>query len=243
MSDSLSGRTALITGASGGIGGALALKLAEDGVDLVLGYSSHRADAERVARAAFALGRKAVVVQADLADPEAPAALVERAEAELGKVDILIPNAGVGRQMTWDEVDLDGWDTTLAVNTRAPFLMAQRALPGMIERRWGRVLFVSSIAGFTGGVVGPHYAASKAALHGLTHHLASRVASDGVTVNAIAPALIEDTRMLPKGAGAPNLPVGRRGRPEEVASMAYTMLLNGYLTSKVITLDGGIYPY
>ncbi|MFD0660689.1 SDR family NAD(P)-dependent oxidoreductase [Thermocatellispora tengchongensis] len=121
--------------------------------------------------------------------------------------------------------------------------MAQRIVPGMAERGFGRVLFVSSIAAFTGGVVGPHYAASKAGLHGMLHFIAARVAGDGVTVNAIAPALIEDTRMLPAGGPGPRaLPVGRYGRPEEVADLAMAVLRNGYLTNQVLSLDGGAHP-
>ena len=114
----------------------------------------------------------------------------------------------------------------------------------MCERGYGRILFTSSVAALTGGIVGPHYASSKAGLHGLTHFLASRVAADGVTVNAIAPALIEDTAMLPGDPGelTKAVPVRRLGRPAEVADLALAMLRNGYLTSKVVTLDGGIHP-
>jgi 3-oxoacyl-[acyl-carrier protein] reductase len=115
----------------------------------------------------------------------------------------------------------------------------------MAGRGYGRVLFLSSVAAFTGGVVGPHYAASKAGLHGLVHYLASRVAGRGVTVNALAPALIEHTRMLPAapdGGPATPIPVGRYGRPEEVADLAMAMLRNGYLTNQVLSLDGGIHP-
>src|ERR671934_1012 len=129
----------------------------------------------------------------------------------------------------------------LAANLRAPFLLAQRTLPGMRARGFGRVLFVSSVAAFTGGIVGPHYAASKAGLHGLTHFLATRVAGEGVTVNTIAPALITETGMLP---GNPEelqnrVPVGRLGRPEEVADLALAILRNPYLTNQVLSLDGG----
>jgi 3-oxoacyl-[acyl-carrier protein] reductase len=123
--------------------------------------------------------------------------------------------------------------------------MARAVLPGMVERGFGRVLFVSSVAAFNGGVVGPHYAASKAALHGLMHHLAPRVAGSGVTVNTLAPALIEGTRMLPSSDGGRlpmPVPVGHLGRPDDVAAMAVAMLANPYLTDKVITLDGGLYP-
>ena len=114
----------------------------------------------------------------------------------------------------------------------------------MRDRGFGRVLFMSSVAGLTGGIIGPHYASSKAGLHGLTHDLASRVARDGVTVNALAPALIEDTGMLPGDPGdlAAKIPVGRVGRPEEVADLALAVLRNGYMTSQVVGLDGGLYP-
>ncbi|WP_200834272.1 SDR family NAD(P)-dependent oxidoreductase [Amycolatopsis alkalitolerans] len=172
------GRVALITGASGGIGTALAARLAEAGADLALAYAGHREDA---ARAAAEVDVKTLLLQGDLADPAVPERLVERTRDELGAVDIVIANAGIGKQLNWDEVDTGTWDATMAVNTRAPFLLARAALPAMVERGWGRLLFVSSIAALNGGLVGPHYAASKAALHGLTHHLAPRVAGNGVT--------------------------------------------------------------
>jgi 3-oxoacyl-[acyl-carrier protein] reductase len=135
------------------------------------------------------------------------------------------------------------WDQTLAVNARAPFLLSRRVLPGMRERRFGRILFTSSVAALTGGVVGPDYAASKAALHGLTHYLATRVAADGVTVNALAPALIENTGMLPGDPGdlAKLIPVGRLGTPEEVADLALAVLRNGYVTNHVMSIDGGMH--
>jgi 3-oxoacyl-[acyl-carrier protein] reductase len=115
----------------------------------------------------------------------------------------------------------------------------------MRERGWGRIHFTSSVAALAGGIVGPHYAASKAGLHGLTHHLASRVAADGVTVNAIAPALIEGTAMLPGDPVelAKVVPAGRLGTPAEVADLALAMIANGYLTSKVVALDGGIHQH
>jgi 3-oxoacyl-[acyl-carrier protein] reductase len=132
----------------------------------------------------------------------------------------------------------------IAVNLRAPFLLAQRVAPGMRDRGWGRLLFMSSVAAFTGGVVGPHYAASKSGLHGLVHFLASRLAPHGITANAIAPALIEDTAMLPGDPRdlAAHIPVGRLGRPEEVADLALAILRNAYLTNQVIGLDGGMHP-
>jgi 3-oxoacyl-[acyl-carrier protein] reductase len=242
----LKDRVALLTGASGGIGKAIARRLADEGADLFLAYGRHGDDAEEAARYARDLGRRAVVASADLADPTAPARLVAQATSELGGVDILIANAGTADIKGWQDIDLESWNTTLAVNLTAPFLLAQQVLPAMVEKRFGRVLFISSIAGLNGGVVGAHYAASKAGLHGLMHHLAARVAADGVTVNALAPALIGDTKMFPVDPETSDtplpIPVGRAGHSAEVADMAIAMVRNGYLTNKVVTLDGGILP-
>jgi 3-oxoacyl-[acyl-carrier protein] reductase len=242
----LTGRVALLTGASGGIGKGIARVLADDGVDLFLTYGRHGDDAEEAAAYARSVGRRAVIASADLADPTAPARLVAQAKSELGGVDILVPNAGTADVKGWQDIDLEAWNTTLAVNLTAPFLLTQQVLPAMVENRFGRVLFISSIAGLNGGVVGAHYATSKAGLHGLLHHLAPRVAADGVTVNALAPALVAGTGMFPVDPETTTtsmpIPVGRAGRPTEVADMAIAMLRNGYLTNKVITLDGGILP-
>jgi 3-oxoacyl-[acyl-carrier protein] reductase len=242
----LRGRVALVTGASGGIGTAIARRLADDGVDLCLSYGRHGEDAEAVGAYAREQGRRVTVTSADLSDPAAPAALVAHAVRELGAVDLLIANAGTADIRGWQNIDLESWNATMAVNLTAPFLLAQQVLPGMVERQFGRILFVSSVAAFTGGVVGAHYAASKAGLHGLMHHLAPRVAADGVTVNCLAPALVGDTKMFPADldTGTPPvpIPVGRIGRPDEMADMAATMLRTGYLTNKVITVDGGLLP-
>lgn len=240
----LAGRTALVTGASGGIGAELSRRLAQAGVAVAVHHRDSEPQARAAADAVRAAGGRAAVVQADLADAAACGALVDRVEDELGPVDILAANAAMGDAAPWQEVDADLFDRMYAVNLRAPFLLARGVLPGMVERGFGRVLFTSSVAGLTGGIVGPHYAATKSALHGLTHHLAARVARDGVTVNAIAPALVADTRMLP---GAPEelaarVPVGRLGTPAEVADLALAILRNGYVTSKVIGIDGGLYP-
>lgn len=242
----LVGRIAVLTGASGGIGSAIGRRLADEGVDLCLAYGRHGEDAEAVGAYARERGRRVVVTSCDLADPDAPGALVELANRELGPVDVLVANAGTADIRGWQNIDLESWNATLAVNLTAPFLLAQAVLPGMIERRFGRILFISSVAAFSGGVVGAHYAASKAGLHGLMHHLAPRVAADGVTVNCLAPALVGETKMFPADleTGTPPIPipVGRIGRPDEMADMAATMLRTGYLTNKVITVDGGLVP-
>ncbi len=238
------GRVALVTGGSGGIGRALCERLAAAGAAVAVGYSENTAPAEATVTAIVASGGRGIAVQGDLGLPETPGLLVERVEQALGPIDILVANAGIAPRQTLEEIDVEDWDRVVDVNLRAPFLLAQRVLPGMRERRYGRILFVSSLAAFTGGIVGPHYAAAKSGLHGLTHFLAARYAADSVTVNTIAPALVEDTGMLP---GSPDelrkiVPVGRLGRSAEVADLALAMLSNAYLTSKVIGLDGGIHP-
>ena len=241
---SLAGRVALLTGASGGIGGALARRLIAAGVRVALGYGRHSAQAEQLVAEARAAGVGALALGGDLAQPATAGRLVESTTSVLGPIDLLLANAGDAVRREYGEVDLATWDRTLSVNLRAPFQLAQAVLPGMVSRGFGRVLFVSSVAAFTGGVVGPHYAASKAGLHGLTHFLALRTAADGVTVNALAPALIEDTAMLPRapdGGPALRIPVGRYGRPEEVADLGMAMLRNGYLTNQVVSIDGGMY--
>lgn len=240
----LNRRVALVTGASGGIGQAIARRLAAEGAAVALGYGSHAEPAQQLAEELVAAGGLAVAIGADLRQAEAPDALIDAVESELGAVEVLVAAAGLGRRQELEEVTLGDFDEMLAINLRAPFRLAQRTVPGMRERGFGRVLFFSSVAAFTGGVVGPHYAASKAGLHGLTHFLASRLASSGVTVNALAPALITETRMLP---GDPEelrarVPVGRLGRPEEVADLALAILRNPYMTNQVVLLDGGIYP-
>ena len=244
MDGPFSGRVALITGASGGIGQALARRLAADGAALALGYSAHGQAAEALAAEITATGGTAIAFGADLHRPEAPSELVQAVTEVVGPVDVLVSNAGLSRVQRLEDITAAGFDEMLAVNLRAPFLLAQHAVPAMRESGFGRILFISSVAAFTGGIVGPHYAASKAGLHGLTHFLASRLAASGITVNALAPALVTDTGMLPGDPGElrRQVPVGRLGRPSEVADLAAAILANAYLTNQVISLDGGIHP-
>jgi 3-oxoacyl-[acyl-carrier protein] reductase len=237
-------RVALVTGASGGIGQAVARRLAAEGASVALAYGANAQPAQNLADELVTSGGHAIAVGADLRRADAAAELLAEVEPQLGSIDVLVAAAGLGRQQALEEIAVEDFDEMLAVNLRAPFLLAQKTLPGMRARGFGRVLFVSSVAAFTGGIVGPHYAASKAGLHGLTHFLATRVAGEGVTVNAIAPALITDTGMLP---GEPDelrsrVPVGRLGQPDEVADLALAMLRNPYLTNQVVSLDGGMYP-
>ena len=241
---SLTGRVALMTGGSGGIGRAVALALATAGASVAIGYGANDAAAHHLAGQITAAGGRAAALSADLAYPAEVVRLAEEAEEAFGHVDMLVSNAGTATRQVLEEITVEDFDDMIAVNLRAPFLLAQRLMPAMARRGFGRVLFMSSVAAFTGGIVGPHYAASKAGLHGLTHSLAGRFADSGITVNALAPALITETGMLP---GEPaelseRVPVQRLGRPAEVADLALAVLRNPYLTNQVISIDGGIYP-
>jgi 3-oxoacyl-[acyl-carrier protein] reductase len=237
-------RVALVTGASGGIGAELCARLSAAGAVVAVHYGSDRDAAEGVVSRIAAAGGQAGAFPADLRDSEAPERLVNAVEHDFGPVDLLAANHGLGRPASYQDIDAAAFDETLAVNLRAPYLLARRVLPGMRAHGFGRILFTSSVAALTGGIVGPHYASSKAGLHGLTHYLASRVARDGVTVNAIAPALIEETGMLPGDPGelAERVPVGRLGKPSEVADLAIAIMRNGYVTNQVISVDGGMHP-
>jgi 3-oxoacyl-[acyl-carrier protein] reductase len=242
--EKLAGTVALVTGASGGIGAAVARRLASTGVRVALGYGRGREAAERLADEIRRDGGEATAFGADLAQPDAPAEQVVQVRRHFGQLDILVANAGIAERRQWQEVTLAEFDRALAVNLRAPFLAAQAALPQMIERKFGRVLLMSSVAAFTGGIVGPHYAASKAGLHALAAFLSRRVARDGVTVNAIAPALIEDTGMFAGQTSqlASMVPVGRLGRSDEVAALSVAILANAYMTGQVVGIDGGMHP-
>ncbi len=243
MATDLRGRTALVTGASGGIGSDVALRLAAAGCDVAVHWSGDEEAARAVADRAATHGVRTAVLQADLRDPAAAAGLIERVGAGLGPIDVLVANAGINTPVQ-DVADVtpEQWDETIALNLTAPFLLTQAVVPGMVERGFGRVLLVSSVAAFTGGLVGPHYAASKAGLHGVLFWLAKRVAGSGVTVNAVAPAVVA-SGMVPEDSDASAIPVGRIGRPEEVGELAMAMLTNAYVTGKVFTADGGMFPH
>ncbi|MCL5744283.1 MAG: SDR family oxidoreductase, partial [Acidobacteria bacterium] len=170
------------------------------------------------------------------------ARLIGAVEEQLGSVDILVNNAGVTRPQRLEDITERDWDDLLDINLKSCFLMIQGVLGGMRSRRWGRIINLSSVAAQTGGVVGPHYAASKAGILGLTHSYAALLAREGVTVNAIAPALVE-TEMVSSNprARADLIPVGRFGQVLEVAEAAVMLVRNGYITGQTINVNGGWY--
>jgi 3-oxoacyl-[acyl-carrier protein] reductase len=240
--DTLIGRTALVTGGSRGIGRSIALALAGAGVRIAVNYRADTEAAEEVVRAIAASGGEAAAMQADVADPRAAAGLVHAAAARFGTVDILVNNAGVIIKSPLDALTDDIWNDTLQINLSSAFHVTQAALPGMRARRWGRIIMLSSVAAQTGGVVGPHYAASKAGLIGLTHSYASLLAKEGITANAISPALI-DTDMVRNNPAATSalIPIGRFGAADEVASIAVLLAGNGYITGQTFNVNGGWY--
>jgi 3-oxoacyl-[acyl-carrier protein] reductase len=229
-----------VTGASRGIGRAIAIELAKRGVDVVVNYQHRVDDAHAVEAEIRALGCSSIVVQADVSLEPDVARLVSLAESQFGHIDILVNNAGIARPQPMDEVTAQDWDELMSVNVRSCFLMTRALVPGMGERQWGRVINLSSVAAQVGGVVGPHYAASKAAILGLTHFYAARLAKDGITVNAIAPALVE-TDMVTSNphASAKLIPVGRFGLPLEVAEVAVMLAGNAYITGQTLNVNGG----
>jgi len=168
--------------------------------------------------------------------------MVENVQKELGPIGILVNNAGIARAERVEEITEQSWDEVLAVNLKSQFLLIQAALPAMRTQRWGRIINISSTAAQVGGIVGPHYAASKAGILGLTRYYAAFLAKEGITVNSIAPAFIS-TEMV---ANIPNakpelVPLGRFGTAEEVAEAAVMLAENGYITGQTINVNGGRY--
>lgn len=237
----LKGRICLVTGASRGIGRAIALALAEAGCDVAINCRSRVEDAKRVAADVVALGRRAMVVQADVAQASAVAAMITDISRELGPIDILVNNAGVAIRRGIDDLTEADFDETIAVNLKSAFLCTQAVLPHMRAQQWGRVVNITSGAARNAGSIGLHYNASKAGMEGLTRGYAARLVKEGITVNAVAPSLIE-TDMMPAArvdAGA-RIPLGRLGRPDEVAQATLMVLGNAYMTGQTIHLSGGM---
>ena len=238
----LKGRVALVTGASRGIGRAVALALAAAGVDVAVNYHSKEHLALEVCELIRGLGRRTVAVAADVSRAAAVNRMVEVVERELGPVDILINNAGIVQQKPLAEITEADFDAMIATNLKSAFLVTQRVLSAMRERTWGRIVNLSSVAAQTGGVTGPHYAASKAGMHGLTHSYARNLFKEGITANTVAPALIETDMVSQNLQVTPDMvPVGRFGLVEEVAQVIVMLAQNGYITGQTINVNGGWY--
>jgi 3-oxoacyl-[acyl-carrier protein] reductase len=241
ISPDLSGQVALVTGASRGIGRAIALALAEHGADVAVNYRERARDAEAVAAAVRKLGRRVVAVGADVSDGAAVKSMVATVERELGPIDVLVNNAGIAIRRQLDDLTEADFDRTIAVNLKSAFLCSQAVLPAMRSRRWGRIVNISSGAARGAGIVGAHYNASKAGMEGLTRGFAARLVKEGITVNAVAPTLI-DTEMLPSATeAAARVPMGRLGTSEEVAQVVLMVIGNSYMTGQTVQVNGGMH--
>jgi 3-oxoacyl-[acyl-carrier protein] reductase len=238
----LTGKVALVTGASRGLGRAAALALAEAGADVAVNYRVQQSQALELCEHIRGLERRTVAVGADVSQAREVNRMVEAVEWELGPVDILINNAGMLWQKPLEEITEADFDAMIAINLKSAFLVTQRVLPAMREKKWGRIVNLSSVAAQTGGVTGPHYAASKAGMHGLTHSYARHLFKEGITVNTIAPALIETDMVTENLQVTPEVvPVGRFGVVEEVAQVIVMLAQNGYITGQTINVNGGWY--
>src|ERR1044071_6832403 len=240
--DELTGKIALVTGASRGIGRAIALALSRAGADVAVNFLDDETEAREVTQLIEQSGCRAIAVRADVAMANQTSTIIQTIESQLGSISILVNNAGISQSKPIEEITEEDWDRIMNVNLKSMFLVSQGVLPGMRERKWGRIINLSSIAAQTGGVIGPHYAASKAGALGLTHSMASLLAKEGVTVNAIAPALIATDMIIGNPKARPELiPVGRLGTVEEVADIAVMLANNGYITGQTINVNGGWY--
>jgi 3-oxoacyl-[acyl-carrier protein] reductase len=249
----LAGRVALVTGAASGIGAATARRFAEAGADLVLAwYSGDPHDVGPTAAAVEATGRRAVVVEADVSETAAVDALVTTAVNELGRLDIVVANAAIARDVPSAELDDARWRQLMEINLHGVFRCFRAAIPTMVDQGHGRLLATSSIAGAVQGWARhAHYCASKAGVAGLVKGLALEVAAHNITVNAVAPGVIVTPQTLDAvnslgeeglAAFGPTVPVGRNGRPEEIAAVFHFLASDeaSYLTGQVITVDGGV---
>jgi len=237
----LRNRVALVTGASRGIGRAIAVSLADAGAAVAVNYREKQAEAEAVVAAIEAKGGKALAVRADVSQAAEVARMMAEVEGALGPVDVLVNNAGVGLVRSVDDLTEADFDLTIAVNLKSVFLCTQAVIPAMRARRWGRIVNISSGAARGAGGVGPHYNASKAGMEGMTRGYAARLVKDGITVNAVAPSLIE-TDMVKQGlaSAASRIPLGRFGTPEECAQIVLMLAGNAYMTGQTVALSGGM---
>lgn len=238
----LKNRVALVTGGSRGIGAGIAVALATAGADVAVNYREQGAAAQSVCAEIAGLGRKAIAVQADVSRAQEVTRMVSELETSLGPIDILVNNAAIAQPRPFEEITETEWDEILRVNLKSVFLVTQVVIAGMRTRKWGRIINLSSVAAQTGGAVGAHYAASKAGIIGLTHSCAASFIKDGITVNAIAPALIETDMVASNPNASPRLiPMGHFGKVDDVASIAVMLAGNEYITGQTISVNGGWY--
>ena len=246
----LDGRIALVTGASRGIGRAIAIRLAEEGCDVAVNYNTSKDAAEEVVMVIRGTGRRSVAVQADVASPEQVGSMVTKVEGELGPVDILVNNAGIHKHHKSWEMSVEDWDRIIGVNLTGTYLTSRLLGPRMAERGWGRIVNISSIVADIGSDHEAHYTASKAGVHGLTRSLALELSPKGVTVNAVSPGWIRtdmtaDVTEEEMDEAVAEIPMGRIGEVEEIASVVAYLSSHesSYVTGQVLHVNGGVGLY
>lgn len=243
----LGDKVALVTGASRGIGRAVAIRLAQAGADVVVNYAGSEAAAQETVDAIVALGRKAIKIQANVADAEQVAAMVEEAHKTFGHIDILVNNAGITKDGLLMRMKDEDWDAVMNINLKGTYLVTKAVSKIMMKQRSGSIINMTSVVGVMGNAGQTNYAASKAGVIGFTKSCAKEMASRGIRVNAIAPGFIhtEMTDVLSdkvKEAMVGEIPLGRMAEPEEVANVAVFLAapFSNYVTGQVINVDGGM---
>ena len=243
----LTGKVALVTGASRGIGQATAIDLAKAGADIVVNFIGNEAVAQETVEKIEALGRKAIKIKANVGDADDVQAMVDEAIATFGHIDILVNNAGITRDGLLIRMKDSDWDEVLNINLKGVYLVTKAVAKLMVKQRAGRIINMTSVSGVTGNVGQANYAAAKAGVIGFTKTCAKELAARGITVNAVAPGFIETamTDVLPekiKEGIAATVPFGRMGQPEEIASVVTFLASDfaSYITGQVLNVDGGM---
>jgi 3-oxoacyl-[acyl-carrier protein] reductase len=243
----LEGKTALVTGASRGIGRAIAVELARLGASVGVNFSEDSAGAAETANLVQQEGVKAAVIQGDVSNSTSAAATVEEAGSLLGDVEVLVCNAGIRRDGLALRMTDEAWDDVVATNLSGAFYVTRAALKSMIRKRWGRLVYISSVAGVQGNAGQANYAASKAGLIGLAKSIAREVGSRGITANVVAPGFVEtdmtadlSEELLEQARS--RVAAGRLGKPDDIAPIVGFLCSPGasYLNGTVITVDGGL---
>lgn len=240
--DTLEGRVALVTGGGRGIGRAISMALAHAGCDVAVNYVARADAAERTVDDIRRTGRRAMAARGDVSKAADAAQLVEAASRELGSIEVLVNNAGRLVLETIEQMSEESWNDILAVNLTSMFLVTQAALPAMRQRRWGRIINLTSVAAQAGSTLAVHYAAAKGGVIAATRSYARLLAKEGITVNAIAPALVATEMVRANPNIRPDMiPIGRFGEVDECASVAILLASNGYITGQTIGVNGGMY--